>query len=80
MIERQEAIGTATLNLLDRIEAEYGEGRNPVLKQVLVAAEIEYDDDEGDRSSHVMLDYDEARPVVRAGLYLYLGKAMGLTP
>lgn len=65
--------------LLDSIEKEYGEDRAPVVRQVITVAEIEYTDDDGDRATHIAFEYDAARPVERAGLIHYLGKALGVS-
>jgi hypothetical protein len=78
MIEGQDMIGMVSMDLLDKIEREYGEERNPVIRQCLTALEIEFDDDDGDRSSRILHDFSEPRPVVRAGLYVYLGQVMGI--
>ena len=78
MIDGQDRIGSVTMDLLDHIEREYPDEQQPKIKQVLVAVEVQYIDEEGDTSTHIMYDTSEPRPVTRAGLYHYLGQAMGL--
>lgn len=65
------------MDLLDNIENEYGEDAKPNVVSVLMAVEIAYTDNDGDRSTHVAMEYS-GRPVERAGLYHYLGQALGV--
>lgn len=79
MIEGQEQVGQVGFGLLDSIEKEYGDGdHRPKVVQVITVAEIEYTDEDGDRATHVAFEYNAPRPVERAGLIHFLGKAMGL--
>jgi hypothetical protein len=78
MIEGQDKVGKVGFGLLDSIEREYGTEHSPKVIQVICVAEIEYTDEDGDRATHVAFEYDAARPVERAGLIHYLGKALGI--
>lgn len=79
MIEGQEKVGQVGFDLLDNIEREYGD-REARVHQVIIGIEVEYTDDDGDRSTHVAYDYSAPRPVERQGLILNVAKAFGVWP
>lgn len=88
MIEGQEKIGKLGFDVLDQIEHHYGEDASkdvpnwkpPVVRQSVIGVEVEYTDEDGDRSTHLVYDYDEWRPFARQGLVLNLAKANGVLP
>lgn len=79
MIAGNEKVGQVGFDLLDNIEREYGE-KDANVHQVIIAIEVEYTDDDGDRSTHVAYDYSAPRPLERQGLVLNIAKAMGVWP
>lgn len=79
MIEGNDKPGKVVFDLLDNIEKEYGD-REAKVHQVIVCIEVEYTDEDGDRSTHVAYDYSAPRPLERQGLVLNLAKGMGVWP